>query len=148
MATTFNTIKNWATSTLALAIGTDALSITVATGEGALFGSTFPMILVLDYNLPSNREVVKATNRVSNTFTIIRAQEGTLSSIHAVGTSVRCNFTAGQLSDVHTAINAIETDLTIPRVDNAIEKALLTPIYGKVCFQLDTGTFEICTEEA
>lgn len=105
------------------------------------------MVLVLDYNLPSSREIVKATSRVGDVIQVTRAQESTTATAHVAGTLVRCNITAGQITDLQDAINYIETDLTIPNVDDDTEKALLVPKFGKVCFKLDTKTFEICIEE-
>jgi hypothetical protein len=106
--TTFKTPKNWVASTLAAAIGVGDLSITVATGEGSLFGASFPMTLVIDYNLPSSREIVLATARTGDVIDITRAQEGTSAATHTIGAAVRCNLTAGQITDLHTAINAVE----------------------------------------
>lgn len=106
--TTFNAVLNWATSSLALAMTAGSTSLTVASGEGTLFGTDFPMVLVIDYNLPSYREIVLATGRVGDVIQVTRAQEGTTATTHAASAIVRNNLTAGQMEDVHDAINALE----------------------------------------
>lgn len=106
--TTFNATVNWASSTLAVAMTAGSTSLTVASGEGALFGSTFPMVLVIDYNLPSHREIVLATSRAGDVIQVTRAQEGTTATTHASGAILRNNLTAGQISDIHDAITTLE----------------------------------------
>lgn len=89
---------NNATTTLASAITNVATSLTVASGKGALFptptgGDFFYATLVSG----STVEVVKVTARATDTFTIVRAQEGTTASAFSTGATVELRLTAGLL---------------------------------------------------
>jgi len=70
---------NNATATLAASLSTSATSVTVTSGQGALF----PTLSAGDYfyatltNSSNNIEIVKITARASDTLTAVRAQEGT-----------------------------------------------------------------------
>jgi YD repeat-containing protein len=70
---------NNATATLAASLSTSSTSITVTTGQGALF----PTLGASEYfyatltNSSNNIEIVKITARASDTLTAVRAQEGT-----------------------------------------------------------------------
>lgn len=74
-------VSNNAYSTLASSLTNVATSLTVATGEGSRFpsastatGAYFYATLI---DTSNNLEIVKVTNRSSDTFTIVRAQDGT-----------------------------------------------------------------------
>lgn len=73
-------VTNNATTTIAADLGSAALSLTVASGTGALFpilgGSDYFYATLSDTN--DNYEVVKVTARTDDVMTIVRAQEGTL----------------------------------------------------------------------
>lgn len=96
---------NNATSTLASSIISSDLSLTVATGEGALFptisGSNY-FYCTLDDGAGSI-EIVKVTARSTDTFTIVRAQEGTTAQGFAGGVTVELRLTAGTLSSFAVA---------------------------------------------
>jgi hypothetical protein len=72
-------LKNNAFTTLVSGISNTALSITVATGDGALF----PTLGAGDYfygtivDASGVYEIVKVTARAGDSMTIVRAQEGT-----------------------------------------------------------------------
>ena len=106
MSTTFNVVVNLAKSTLAADITNVATSMAVAAGEGAKFPSTYPYNLSLD--IEASREIVKVTNRSTDTFTIVRAQEGTSAAAHSAGVRVALDVTAKLITDLDTAVNAIE----------------------------------------
>lgn len=103
MVTTFLEVKNRAYSELAADISAEALSLTVKAGEGAKFPSTFP------FHITMGDEIVSCTNRVTDTLTIVRAQQGTDAATHVVGALVKLNVTAKSVSDLNTAVNALET---------------------------------------
>jgi hypothetical protein len=145
MSTTFNTTKNWAASTLASALGAEDLTLTVASGEGALFGSTFPMIIVLDYNLPSKREVVKATGRAGDVINIEREQEDTTGVAHAAGASVRCNLTAGQITDIQNAVNTLEVGLSDGEL-HLTPKSSSSGVEGTIFYNSDDDAVYVGTE--
>lgn len=82
-------IKNNAVATLAANIASDAVSLTVDTGQGALFpslvGDASDWFYASIVDSSSNREIVKVTARSSDTFTIVRAQDGTTARAFADG---------------------------------------------------------------
>lgn len=106
MATTFNVVVNLAKSTLASGIDDDDLALDVAAGEGAKFPSTYPFNLSLDTE--ALREIVKVTNRSTDTCTIVRAQEGTAAIAHSAGVRVALDVTAKQVTDLNSAVNTLE----------------------------------------
>jgi hypothetical protein len=102
MATSQYLYTNNATTTLASSILVGATSLTVASGQGALFpnptGSNYFMC-TLQSTSTSATEIVKCTARTSDTFTIVRAQEGTSASAFNAGDTVELRLTAGGLSN-------------------------------------------------
>lgn len=106
-------LANNATSLLAADINDAALTLTVSSGEGALFPSPDPgdhfYVTLLDTD--GNMEIVKVTARTVDVFTIVRAQESTLAKAFAAGTRVELRVTAQSVLDAVSA--AIATvDLT------------------------------------
>jgi len=90
---------NNATTTLASGITNVATSLTVAAGTGALFptlsgGNTFYATLV---DASNNIEIVQVTARSTDTFTIVRAQEGTTGRAFSTGHKVELRLTAAGL---------------------------------------------------
>lgn len=74
------TVANNATGTLQAGIAAGTTAIVLATGQGALFPSTFPFWAKIEqYDTLANnyrvlkREIVKVTNRVGDTLTVVRA---------------------------------------------------------------------------
>ena len=96
--------SNNATSALASGITAIATSLTVTTGEGALFPSITPpdyfMVTLVDTS--GNKEIVKVTARSTDTLTIVREQEGTTGRIFATGSVVSNRITAGTLDNFTT----------------------------------------------
>jgi len=111
MATTFQVAKNRAKSALAADITSAVTSLTVTAGEGAKFPSTYPFPITIE------DEILKCTNRSTDTLTVERAQEGTTAAAHASGKSVHLRITAKFASDLHTAVNAIENKAAFGRLD-------------------------------
>ena len=94
---------NNATTTLASSITNVATSLTVASGKGALF----PTITGTDYTMctlqntaGTTTEIVKVTARTTDTFTIVRAQEGTTASAFASGDKFELRVTAGEMTNL------------------------------------------------
>ena len=91
---------NNATSTLASTITSGATSLTVATGQGALFptlsGDYFYCTLS---NTANTIEIVKVTARSTDTFTIVRAQDNTTASAFVTGDKVELRLVAAVLSN-------------------------------------------------
>ena len=93
---------NNATPTLASSITNVATSLTVATGQGSIFptitGSNYFMC-TLQSTSGSPLEIVKVTARSTDTFTIVRAQEGTTGSAFNSGDFVELRLTAGEITN-------------------------------------------------
>ena len=92
---------NNASTTLASNITNIATSLTVATGQGSLFPSptgTDYFMCTLQGASGTPIEIVKVTARSTDTFTIVRAQEGTSASGFSTGDIVELRITAGDLN--------------------------------------------------
>lgn len=98
---------NNAATTLASSILVGATSLTVASTTGALFptltGSNF-FYCTLQNTAGSTVEIVKVTARSTDTFTIVRAQEGTTASAFASGDKVELRLTAGEITELFNSI--------------------------------------------
>ena len=110
MATSFLVVKNRAFSKLAAALTDSALTVDVTAGDGALFPSTYPFHITID------DEILAVTNRSTDTLTFTRAAQGSSAAAHSSGGRVFLNITAKSITDLNTAVNAIE-DI---RVDDAV----------------------------
>lgn len=93
---------NFAKSTLLSSIAAGDLALTVAAGDGALFpaagaGSTFDAVI---YNTSGQREIVSVTAVSSDTFTIVRAQQGTLALAWNAGDRIGHRLTAAALNSI------------------------------------------------
>jgi len=104
---------NNAVSTLASGINDSVTSITVASGDGALFpsltGSEYFFVTLIDAS--NNLEIAKCTARSSDVLTVTRAQESTSARAFAVGDRIELRITAQSLLDVSTQISALGSDL-------------------------------------
>jgi hypothetical protein len=93
---------NNASSTLASGINNSVTSLTVATGQGALF----PTLSAGDYfyctlaNAVGTVEIVKVTARSTDTFTITRAQDGTSAATWSTGDKVELRLVSASLNDL------------------------------------------------
>ena len=93
---------NNASTTLASGITAIATSLTVATGAGALFptpsGAAF-FYCTLQNVAGTLREIVKVTARTTDTFTIVRGQDGTSGQIFSTSDKVELRVTAADLNN-------------------------------------------------
>jgi hypothetical protein len=98
---------NNAATTLASSILIGATSLTVAASTGALFptltGTNF-FYCTLQNTAGTVIEIVKVTARSTDTFTIVRAQEGTSASAFASGDKVELRLTAGEINQLFSGI--------------------------------------------
>ena len=98
---------NNAATTLASGILAGATSLTVATGTGALFptltGANF-FYCTLQNTAGTTIEIVKVTARSTDTFTIVRAQEGTSASAFSTGDKVELRLTAGEINQLFAGV--------------------------------------------
>jgi len=95
-------LKNNAVSTITTAISASDVGLAVAAGTGSLFptlgaGDYFYATLV---STGGTYEVVKVTARVSDTMTIVRAQEGTTAQSFASGSRLEARVTAASITDM------------------------------------------------
>ena len=93
--------KNNAVATLSASINSSVTTITVASGQGALFpslssGDYFYATLIDSSN---NIEIVKVTGRASDTFTVVRGQESTTARSYIGGDKISLNVTAYALNN-------------------------------------------------
>lgn len=94
---------NNAASTLATGIIATDLTLTVAAGDGAKFpsptgGDYFLATLTQGSGSETSWEIVQVTARSVDTFTIVRAQEGTTAAIWASGSKVELRLTAASIA--------------------------------------------------
>lgn len=93
--------SNNATTTLAAGITAGATTITLNTGDGALFnaptGGDFELITVYDGSdiaTSTNVEIMKVTARTTDSMTVVRAQEGTTGFAFSLGDGIDACVTA------------------------------------------------------
>lgn len=121
--------SNNAESTLAGAITTASTTLTVQSGHGALFpalgaGDTAQITLTkLVAGVPA-REIVTATARLGDVFTVARAQEGTAALAFSGGDNVGLRPTALALSNRLDKTGDTMTG-TLAMAGNAVNNALL-----------------------
>ena len=91
----FSYAKNFAKGTVSTTYDASATSIVMTTGHAALFPTQVPFNVVwwnsTDYPDPAddpNKEIVTVTGISSDTFTVLRAQEGTSASTKNTGSKV------------------------------------------------------------
>lgn len=94
---------NNAAATLASSITTSSTSLTVTSGQGALFptitGSNIFYVTLTDAATGNFIEIVKVTARSSDTMTIVRAQDNTSAHAYAAGDKVELRLPAIVLQD-------------------------------------------------
>lgn len=91
---------NNATTTLGSSLLVDATSLTVSSGSGALFPTTTSGYFYVSLVNSSNQiEFVKVTARSSDTFTIVRAQNGSTARPYAAGDKVELRLIAAALEN-------------------------------------------------
>ncbi len=98
--------KNDAVTTLAAAAAADALTITVATGTGALFGAAGDWMMRLGTSRTAGEfEYVRATAITGDVITVTRAQAGTTAIAHAKNTKVWSVIDATVYDEIWAAID-------------------------------------------
>ena len=132
---------NNAAATLASSITTSSTSLTVTTGQGALFptitGSNIFYATLTDAATGLTIEIVKVTARSSDTFTIVRAQDNTTAHAYSAGDKVELRLPAVVLNDfpqldaanTFTGANAYGTPTSIT-LTNATGLPLTTGVTG------------------
>lgn len=114
---------NNAKSTLASGISDSDLSLSVQAGEGALFpnptGSEYFMCTLVDSS--GNREIIKVTARSTDTFTIVREQEGTTGRAFSSDDKVELRLTAGYLTAVVNELSGLLAADFVPDADDTYD---------------------------
>lgn len=115
---------NNATSTLATGINSSVTSLSVASGQGALF----PTLGGSDYfyctlaNAAGTVEIVKVTARSTDTFTIVRGQDNTTAATWLSGDRVELRLVAASLNDI-PKLDEANTFTTAPTFSTALAVA-------------------------
>ncbi len=112
-------LTNNAHSTLAAAIGAGSATITVQPADAGRFpspsnGTWFPVVLV---DAGGNIEFLRATQRVDNIITVLRAREGSNALAFAAGTTVSVRLTAAAVAEFALASETYSKD----EIDTALE---------------------------
>jgi len=113
VSTTFNAHRNNVSTTLSQAYFGSGGNIYLASGAGASFGSTFPLIFTISaisaYGSPAELTTIfQATGRSTDILTNCTVIEGSTDRNYAVGDRVEMRWTAGQASSIETAVNNLE----------------------------------------
>mgnify|MGYP000107864420 CR=1 FL=1 len=96
-------VKNRASSTLASGILAADLSLTVATGDGALFPAT-------NFNVTIGAEILFCSSRTGDVLTVVRAQEGTTAADALTGDAVELRITAGVIENLERGAGKINVE--------------------------------------
>jgi len=101
--------ENNAESTLVAGISAVATSLTVQSGDGALFpnpsgGDTFRATLS---DASNNIEIVDVTSRAGDVFTIVRGQEGTIANAYLSADNVGLRLTRDTLAEFSQNVDAV-----------------------------------------
>lgn len=114
---------NNATTSIAAGISSAATTLTVAPGTGSIFpspvsGTSYFKLTLIDAATESLNEIVHVTARSSDTFTIVRGQEGTAARAWSVSDLAVNMVTAGTLSAMAQYETAPFIAATIGRLIN------------------------------
>jgi hypothetical protein len=150
-----NLFANNAVGALASSINDTVTEITLGAGEGAVFptptGDEYFYVVV--YDASNNREIMKVTAKATNTFTVVRGQDGTSARSFAANDAVELRMVAasennfGQKDSENTwaedqtfsgAVNADSLDVTNDAaVGGAFEVDGATTLNGALALDSD-----------
>jgi hypothetical protein len=143
MTTQFLEVADRATSTLASGITDSATSLTVASGDGALFPSSFP------YYITIGDERISVGARSGDVLSsLTRGVDGTSAAAHSTGDSVQMNIISKHISDLNTAVNAAQSDIDNLETANSTDVTFTgTPNYLTLSGQQITlGLIDLATD--
>lgn len=139
---TIDPVSDDAFGTLSQGYDSTATSLVATTGVGAKFPASFPYTITIfncsDYSashLDPSRERVRVTNRVSDTFTVTRGQEGTSAVNHNTAGKTYCIFQ----SLTKAMVDAIRTD--IANAGGAINDVVDASVYAN----LNAAITDLCS---
>lgn len=111
MTTMFKQLTNNAAGTLAGSIDDNDLSFSLNSGQGAEYPSSGAFWVTLYDTDPEDGEMVLCDSRSSDTFTVNasgRGAQGSTAQSWPAGTNVALLLTAASITELQTAVNAIE----------------------------------------
>lgn len=125
--------SNYASAPLASSISSSATSITVTSGQGALFpavpaGSVVYATLTDSSN---NLEIVKVTARSTDVFTVVRAQEGTTARAYAAADKLELRVTAAGLGNM-VQLDGAQTIAGVKTFSDGIVAAVTGNVTGNL----------------
>lgn len=122
--------KNNATAALASGITSTATTLSLNSGQGALFPATgagdYFFVTLVDSS--NNLEVIKVTDRTSDTLTVIRGQDGTAGRSFSAGDKVELRNTAAVMEALQSETSAVASDLA---TESAARAAAVTAIESR-----------------
>jgi hypothetical protein len=148
---------NNAGTKLAAAINNSQTTLTVTPGSGALFpsptGGQYFCVTQVDAATGLVREIMHCTGRATDTFTVVRAQEGTTAHAYNIYDPLANLWTAGSfaafvqntiLSDSLGGLSAIQPYAGNPN-GNVAGNAANPPIPPSMCWDSTDGVLWVCT---
>lgn len=111
-------LTNNAATVLASGISNVATSLTVAAGKGALFPAPGANYFYCTLTEGTLIEVVKATARTGDVFTVTRAQDGTSAQTFTAAATIKLNLTAAVMAEL----------ATLSDTETLTNKTLTTPV--------------------
>ncbi len=155
----FDAHKNFSYSTVATAPSpaTSGTSLTVATGDGALFpapstdGAFNLTVWPTGVSpLSSNSEIVRCTARSGDVLTITRTQEGTSARTIVVGDQIALTITKKVITDIETTspdptVILVPPPTGVSATDNANIAAAISACPAGGVVQLQAGTYALGT---
>jgi hypothetical protein len=125
--------SNYASAPLAASISSSATTITVTSGQGALFpavpaGSYFYATLTDSSN---NLEIVKVTARSTDALTVTRAQEGTTALAYAAADKLELRVTAAGLTNM-VQLDGAQTITGVKTFANGIISTITGNVTGNL----------------
>ena len=114
MAYSFLKLANNAYTTLSTSVASGATSLTVTSStlfpsSGNFICTIWNKLLYPDPSYDPGMEIIKVTAVSGNTFTILKAQEGTSDNEHNIGDNLELLLTTGVLQEIEAQVNAPRT---------------------------------------
>ena len=138
---------NNANTTLAGAITNTAVTLNVQAGAGALFpnpgSGQYFVATMLDAATRTIREIVWVTARSGDTFTVVRAQEGTTAENWLAGDFIANQLTAGQMASFQQgSVVIVNTSLIYFGIDTGVVNSMVVTTNPIISAYADGMVFE------
>lgn len=134
-------LANNAVSRLSASLSAASTTFDVMTGDGAKFpalsaGDWCPLTII---KADGTLEIVRATARSSDTFTVVRAQEGTTATDFSAGDRVELRMTKGAVNDIEQRVD--KAVLSYPDYAAASAAAATMPDGQNIAIESDETRF-------